>query len=80
MAKLTSELLTVTIYMRGGHKVVVNHVVSVTMTRGNTGDYSGYEIIFNPDHQPSLFTLSIPDIVGVVAERMLLGMWPGLRV
>jgi len=64
------KLLTVTFYMKGGHQVVAKYAKNVKMTRDSgTGAYSGYEVEFEPGHHPSLFTVSIPDIVAVVAEE-----------
>jgi len=63
--------LTVRFYMRGGHVVTATRVKSVEMTRDNsTGSYSGYTLEWNdPKDRPSMFTVSIPDIVAVVATE-----------
>jgi hypothetical protein len=53
-------------YMKGGHVLTVRGVKEVTMTRDTvTGSYSGYNIKWEEGHAPSLFTMSIPDIVAV---------------
>jgi hypothetical protein len=57
--------------MKGGHAVVANGVKEVEMQRDTTtGAYTGYVIKWaDPGNTYQLFTLSVPDIVGVVAEE-----------
>lgn len=56
-------------YMRGGHVVTATKVKEISVTRDKTtGSYCGYHIVWEDDGIPTFFTLSIPDIVAVVAE------------
>lgn len=56
-------------YMRGGHVVTATKVKEISITRDKTtGAYCGYHIVWEDDGIPAFFTLSIPDIVAVVAE------------
>lgn len=60
---------TVKFYMRGGHVVTATRVKEISMTRDKTtGSYCGYHIVWEDDGIPTFFSLSIPDIVAVVAE------------
>jgi hypothetical protein len=63
------KVLDVHFYMKGGHVVTATGVKEVKMTRDTTtGAYIGYEVKWCwPESSPELFTLSIPDIVAVVA-------------
>lgn len=67
----TETNLTAHFYMRGNHCIVVDNFKSVEMTRdSNTGGYSAYKIEWiSGQKTPSLFTLSIPDIVAVVVTE-----------
>lgn len=58
-------------YMRGGHVIEVGNVESVSMeSNSQTGSYNGYSIVWKDKTlSPKLFTLSIPDIVAVVARE-----------
>lgn len=64
--------LTVRFYMNGGHVIVVRDVKKVEMTRDpSTGSYSAYHLewIDGAKDTPSLFTLSIPEIIAVIATE-----------
>lgn len=65
-----SKPLNVRFYMRGGHVVDAIGVKKLTMNRHPEGGYLGYTIEWMyPETSPDLFTLSIPDIVAVVATE-----------
>ena len=61
--------LTASFYMRGGQIITIGNVKKVEMTReGSTGQYSAYSSEWtNPKLAPNMFTMSIPDIIAVVA-------------
>jgi hypothetical protein len=62
--------LNVTFFMRGNHQIIATLVKTIKMIRNTTtGAYDGYQLEWHEGGQPSLFTLSIPDIVGVVATE-----------
>lgn len=55
-----------TFYMKGNHIITVDGVKEVTMTRDHKmGSYAGYTIEWEDGYKPSLFSLSIPEIVAV---------------
>jgi hypothetical protein len=62
------DTMTVNFHMRNGSIVQAHGVTKVEMTReSSTGQYSGYQLEWAKGSSPRLFTLSIPDIVAVVA-------------
>lgn len=62
------DTMTVHFHMRNGSIVRAHGVTKVEMTReSSTGQYSGYSIEWAEGCQPKMFTLSISDIVAVVA-------------
>jgi hypothetical protein len=62
------DTMTVHFHMRNGSVVEAHGVTNVEMTRENsTGQYSAYSIEWAKGRSMRLFTLSIPDIVAVVA-------------
>lgn len=66
-----SKLIRVNFHMRSGSTVTAEYVETVEMTRRpETGDYAGYRLEFEKGRAPRLFTVSIPDIVAVVATDM----------
>jgi hypothetical protein len=66
-----SKPLNVKFYMQGGHVVEAIGVKKLTMSRDPGGGYSAYTIEWMwPDSSPELFTLSVPDIVAVVATEI----------
>jgi len=62
--------MTVDFHMRNGSVVRAYDVTSVEMTRAGSGAYSAYKIEWGKGAAPRLFTLSIPDIVAVVANNV----------
>jgi hypothetical protein len=62
------DTMTVHFHMRNGSIVRAYGVTNVEMTReSSTGSYSAYSIEWAKGRSMRLFTLSIPDIVAVVA-------------
>lgn len=53
--------------MSGGHTVYAYHVASLSTRSNDDGSFRSYEIHWVEGHKPKFFSLSIPDIVAVVA-------------
>lgn len=63
-----SHPLDVTFYMQGGHAIKASGVQQVAVEKDtSTGKFTSYSVTWHQGQKPSMFTLSLSDLVAVVA-------------